>query len=170
VPLARPDTTRLATNRPDSSTAAKPNAVAATPTPPPAPTYQPATPARDSVERLPVPTRDITNALYREFASYVNSRTYSRITAAYSEPRAPADVKLWQEFLIYVRDYTPRASVRSVSVDSSTSPATITATIDFRWSTDAGFERVRPATFVGAALPVTGGWQLHTARLTKKFW
>jgi hypothetical protein len=56
-------------------------------------------------------------------------------------------------------------------VDSTTSPPTISATIDFRWSTDAGFERVRPAAFVGVGLPATtGGWTLHRARLTKKFW
>jgi hypothetical protein len=112
----------------------------------------------------------VANALFREFANVINSRTYSRITAAYSEPTDPAAVKLWQEFLVFVRDYTPRAVVRSVSIDSTTSPPTISAAIDFRWSTDAGFERVRPASFVGIGLPITDGWQLHRARLTKRFW
>jgi serine/threonine-protein kinase len=169
VPLARPDT-----SRPTRDTASYPTTRPNATVPPPAPATSsaspPATPARDSVERVAVPTRDIANALYRELASYINSRTYTRITAAYSEPSTAADVKLWQDFLIFVRDYTPRATVRSVGVDSSTSPAMVTATIDFRWATDAGFERTRPATFVGAALPVVGGWQLHRAHLTKKFW
>ncbi|HUQ82766.1 MAG TPA: protein kinase [Gemmatimonadaceae bacterium] len=173
VPLARPDTSRLTSVRSDTGTGYG----ATRPTPPPvapttsttAPVPAPA-PARDSVERLPAATRDIANALYRDFASYINSRTYSRITAAYSEPSTAAEVKLWQEFLIFVRDYTPRATVRSVSVDSSTTPSMVTGTIDFRWATDAGFERIRSVTFVGAALPVTGAWQLHRARLTKKFW
>jgi hypothetical protein len=130
----------------------------------------PATPARDSVERVPVPTRDITNALYREFASYINSRTYSRITAAYSQPADAAAVTLWQDFLVFVRDYNPRAVVRSTSVDASTNPPTITASIDFRWSGDAGFDRVRAGSFVGIGVPVSGGWQLHKVRLAKRFW
>jgi len=169
VPLALPDTSRRTANRTDTGTTAVARPGTTPPTPVPT-TYTAPPAARDSVERIPVPTRDIASVLYRDFASYVNSRTYSRITAAYSEPSAAADVKLWQDFLIFVRDYTPRATMRSVSVDSSTSPATVTATIDFRWSTDAGFERTRPATFVGSALPVAGTWQLHRARLTKKFW
>ena len=110
------------------------------------------------------------NSLFRDFAGYINSRTYTRITAAYSQPTDAAELKLWQDFLIFVRDYTPRATVRSVNIDSTTSPATISAQIDFRWSTAAGFERTRPANFVGLAYPVTGAWQLHRARLAKKFW
>ena len=109
--------------------------------------------------------------LFRELANSVSSRAYSRITTAYSQPSDASDGKLWQDFLVFVRDYTPRATVRSVGVDSTTSPPSISATIDFRWSTDTGFERVRPASFVGVALPTaTGGWVLQRTRLTKKFW
>jgi|KBSSwiStaDraftv2_1062776.scaffolds.fasta_scaffold110784_1 serine/threonine-protein kinase len=180
VPLARPDTTRRTFVRTDSGTASGASRAAA---PASATTGSPAAPAsgktssatpapRDSsADVIPVPTRDIATALFREFANVINSRTYTRITAAYSQPSDAGDVKLWQDFLVFVRDYTPRATVRSVGVDSTTSPPTISATIDFRWSTDAGFERVRPATFVGVGLPATtGGWTLHRARLTKKFW
>ena len=64
--------------------------------------------------------------LFRDFANVVNSRTYTRITAAYSQPSDAGDVKLWQEFLVFVRDYTPRATVRSVGVDSTTTPPVMT--------------------------------------------
>ena len=71
---------------------------------------------------------------------------------------------------MFVRDYTPRATVRSTTVNESSNPPTITATIDFRWSSDAGFERVRSGTFVGIGLPIPGGWQLHRVQLGKRFW
>jgi hypothetical protein len=181
VPLARPDTTRRTFVRTDSGNSSGASRAAASAS---ATTGSPAAPAsgktgaaatpppRDSsADVIPIPTRDIATVLFRDFANVVNSRTYTRITAAYSQPSDAGDVKLWQEFLVFVRDYTPRATVRSVAVDSTTSPPIMSATIDFRWSTDAGFERVRPATFVGVGLPTrTGGWALHRARLTKKFW
>ena len=176
VPLARPDTSRLSVTRdtgagPGAARAGNPASATPAPAAGGSRGNPPATPPRDSATNpVPAPTREIANALFREFASVVNSRTYSRITAAYSQPSDAADVTLWQDFLVFVRDYTPRASVRSVSIDSTTSPPTITAALDFRWSTDAGFERTRPAVFVGVGLPVAGGWQLHRARLTKKFW
>ena len=167
LPLARPDTTRLAANRADTTTGYG----ATRPAPPAAPTsgYPPA--PRDSTpDHLPAPPRDVAVALFREFASTINSRTYSRITSAYSQPTDAADIKLWQEFLVFVRDYMPRATARSATVDSTTNPPTITASIDFRWSTDAGYERTRQATFVGYGLPIQDGWQLRGARLTKRFW
>jgi len=174
VPILRPDSVRLTTNRVDSTagypasraTAAAPTASTAT-TPPPA---NPPAAARDSAERIPAAPREVASALYKEFAGAISARTYSRITAAYSQPTDAAAVTLWQDFLVFVRDYNPRAVVRSTSVDASTNPPTITASIDFRWSSDAGFDRVRSGTFVGIGVPVSGGWQLHKVRLAKKFW
>jgi hypothetical protein len=61
-------------------------------------------------------------------------------------------------------------SLRSTNVDASTNPPTITANIDFRWSTDAGFDRVRGASFTGIGVPVSGGWHLVKVQLAKKFW
>ena len=108
--------------------------------------------------------------MFREFANALNARTYSRITGASNQPSDPAAVKVWQDFLVFVRDYTPRATVRSTSVNEAGYPPTITATIDFRWSSDAGFERVRAGSFVGIGVPIPGGWQLHRVQLSKKFW
>jgi hypothetical protein len=109
-------------------------------------------------------------ALFKDFANAINARTYSRITTAYSQPTDAAAVTLWQDFLVFVRDYTPRAVVRSTSVDASTNPPTITASIDFRWSSDAGFDRVRSGTFTGVGVPVADAWQLRRVRLAKRFW
>ena len=92
------------------------------------------------------------------------------MTHAYPQPTDPGEAKLWQEFLVFVRDYRPRATVRSTSVDPSTNPPTISATIDFRWASDAGFDRVRPASFTGIGIPIPEGWQLRGARLAKRFW
>jgi serine/threonine-protein kinase len=179
VPLARPDTLPLIASRADTARGNSASRATGSPASPASPTPAPAASAgrnvapaaRDSsAEPLPNPSRDVANSLFRDFAGYINSRTYTRITAAYSQPTDAAESRLWQDFLIFVRDYTPRATVRSVNIDSTTSPATISAQIDFRWSTDAGFERTRPANFVGLAYPVTGAWQLHRARLAKKFW
>jgi serine/threonine-protein kinase len=169
VPLARPDTTRIV-NRTDTSNYA--NRSNATPVPAaPTPGYPAPTPARDSVaDRSTGPTREIAAALFREFANTINTRTYSRITSAYTQPSDPAEVKLWQEFLVFVRDYTPRATARSATIDASTNPPTITASIDFRWSGDAGYDRSRQVTFVGYGVPIPDGWQLRGVRLSKKFW
>ena len=182
VPRPRTDSVRLTTSRVDSSsygasrpapsTAAStsPSTASAPPASPPT-ASPPPTPARDSsAYRIPAPPRDVAAGLFKEFASAINSRTYSRITAAYSQPNDAVAVTLWQEFLIFVRDYTPRAVVRSTNVDTSTNPPTITANIDFRWSTDAGFDRVRGASFTGIGVPVSGGWQLVRVQLAKKFW
>ena len=109
-------------------------------------------------------------ALFKEFATALNRKSYSRITSAYSQPADAAGIKLWQEFLVFVRDYSPRATVRSVTVNESAYPPTISATFDFRWTGDAGFDRMRAATFVGIALPIQGGWQLHRVELGKRFW
>ena len=169
---ARPDTTRLAASRGDTAgryDASRP----AAPATPPAPTsgYPAPAASRDSsADRLPAPPRDVASALFREFANAVNNRTFSRITGAYTQPSAPDEVKLWQDFLIFVRDYTPRAIVRSTAVDTTTNPPTITASIDFRWATDAGFDRTRSASFVGIGIPIPDGWQLRAVRLTKRFW
>jgi hypothetical protein len=121
-------------------------------------------------DRSTGPTREIAAALFREFANTINTRTYSRITSAYTQPSDPAEVKLWQEFLVFVRDYTPRATARSATIDASTNPPTITASIDFRWSGDAGYDRSRQVTFVGYGVPIPDGWQLRGVRLSKKFW
>jgi hypothetical protein len=112
----------------------------------------------------------VAEALFKEFASAVNRKTYSRITSAYSQPADAAGVKLWQDFLVFVRDYSPRATVRSTKVDDSTYPPTISATIDFRWTGDAGYDRTRAGTFVGIGVPIQGGWQLHRVELGKRFW
>jgi serine/threonine-protein kinase len=158
LPLPRVDSSRLITNRTDSNAASSsaPPATAA---------------ARDSAVSIPAPSRDVASDLFKDFATAINQRSYSRITASYSEPSDAASVKLWQEFLIFVRDYTPRVTVRSVTINPATTPPTITAELAFRWSSDAGFDRTRAATFSGVALPTnSGGWQLHRAHLTKKFW
>jgi serine/threonine-protein kinase len=175
VPPPRTDSVRLTTNRVDSSGYGASRPAASTPTPaasaataaPP-----PATPAaRDSsADRIPPASREVAAALFKDFASSINSRTYSRITAAYSQPNDAAAAVVWRDFLVFVRDYTPRAVVRSTNVDASTNPPTITANIDFRWSTDAGFDRVRGGSFTGIGVPVSGGWQLVRVQLAKKFW
>jgi serine/threonine-protein kinase len=171
VPTARADSVRLTANRVDSSgaSAARPASAAYAPQSTSAPSPPGAT--RDSAEdRIPAASREVATALFRDFASAINTRSYTRITTAYSQPTDPAGVTLWQEFLVFVRDYSPRATVRSTSVDASTNPPTISANIDFRWSSDAGFDRVRAGTFVGIGVPVSGGWQLHRVRLAKRFW
>ena len=160
---AGPDTARLTANRADTA-----GYVASRPAPPPGYTTPPATDS--AADRLLAPSREIATALFREFAGAVNTRAFTRITGAYSQPSDPAAVRLWQEFLIFVRDYTPRATVRSTTVDATTNPPTITASIDFRWAGDAGFDRTRPATFVGIGVPIPDGWRLRGVRLAKKFW
>lgn len=167
VPLARPDTSRLTTYRAETS-----GSGAARPSPAPTASADPppTTPHDSAPERIPAPTRDIATALFTEFASAITSRTYSRLVAAYSQPTEPDAVSLWQNFLIFVRDYTPRATVRSVTVDSTSNPPRITANLEFRWTGDAGYDRTRAGTFTGVGLPVPNGWQLHRAQLTRRFW
>jgi serine/threonine-protein kinase len=169
VPLARPDSVRL-TSRVDTG-AGYGASRTAPPTSSPTPASPAPAPARDTADdRIPPAPREIATALFKEFANAINARAYSRITGAYSQPNDPAAIKLWQDFLVFVRDYTPRATVRSTTVNESSNPPTITATIDFRWSSDAGFERTRAGTFVGIGVPIPGGWQLHRAHLERKFW
>jgi hypothetical protein len=175
VPPPRTDSVRLTTSRIDSSGYGASRPAASTPTPAASTTAAAPPPtapaARDSsAERIPPASREVAAALFKDFASSINSRTYSRITAAYSQPNDAAAVTVWRDFLVFVRDYTPRAVVRSTTVDASTNPPTITANIDFRWSTDAGFDRVRGASFTGIGVPVSGGWQLVRVQLAKKFW
>ena len=171
APPARSDTSRNANRSDTSGYAARSNTTATTPLAPPPSGYPAPTPARDSAtDRLPAPSSEIAAALFREFANTINTRTYSRITSAYTQPSDPAEVRLWQEFLVFVRDYTPRATARSATIDASTNPPTITASIDFRWSGDAGYDRSRQVTFVGYGVPIPDGWQLRGVRLSKKFW
>jgi hypothetical protein len=160
---APPDTARLTANRADTA-----GYGASRPAPPPGYTTPPATDS--AADQLPAPPREIATALFREFAGAVNTRAFTRITGAYSQPSDPEAVRLWQEFLIFVRDYTPRATVRSTTIDATTNPPTITASIDFRWAGDAGFDRTRPASFVGTGVPIPDGWQLRGVRLARKFW
>ena len=172
VPLARPDSMRLTTRVDTGAGYPASRSTPTTPAPAPAPPAASApAAARDSApDRIPPAPREIASALFKEFANAINARAYSRITGAYSQPNEPAEVGLWQGFLVFVRDYTPRATVRSTKVNASSNPPTITGTIDFRWSGDTGFERVRSATFVGIGVPIPGGWQLHRVRLAKRFW
>jgi hypothetical protein len=174
APAATPvrlDSSRL-TSRPDSGVAygatRSASASAATttvPTPPSAPKVDSA-----SSDRIPPAPKEVADALFKEFATAVNGRVYTRITAAYQQPSDAQAVQLWQDFLVFVRDYTPNARVRSTMVVTATDPPTITATIDFRWSTDAGFDRARSATFTGVGVPISGGWQLRRVSLAKRFW
>jgi len=173
VPLARLDSARLTSSRTDTGAGYSASRSAAQPATPPNPAPASSAPpvARDSsTDRIPPPPRDVASALFKEFANTINSRTYTRIIGAYSQPSDPAEVKVWQEFLVFVRDYRPRATMRSTSVNESTNPPTITANLDFRWATDTGFERVRTVSFVGIGIPIPDGWQLRGVRLTKKFW
>jgi serine/threonine-protein kinase len=167
VPRARLDSARL-TTRVDTTGygAARSGATPTTSTPAPA---APAT--RDSAaDVIPVAPREIASALFKEFANAINGRSYSRITSAFPQPSDPTAAKVWADFLVFVRDYTPRATVRSSVVNETSTPPTITATIDFRWSSDAGFDRVRSGSFVGIGVPIPGGWQLRGVKLAKKFW
>jgi serine/threonine protein kinase len=166
----RPDSVRL-TPRVDTGAgygAARP----VPPTsPPPASSVSPnVATVRDSIDRIPPAPRDVAEALFKEFATAINRKSYSRITSAYSQPADAAGVKLWQDFLVFVRDYSPRATVRSTNVNDSAYPPTISATIDFRWTGDAGYDRTRVGTFVGIGVPIQGGWQLHRVELGKRFW
>lgn len=170
VPPVRTDSARLTTRVDTGSGYGASRSAASSAAPPPA-AAAPSAPARDSTAyRIPPAPREIAAALFKEFANAVNAQSFSRITGAYTQPNDPAAVKLWQDFLLFVRDYTPRASVRSTTVNAATDPPTITATIDFRWSSDAGFERVRSGTFTGVGIPIPDGWQLHRVQLGKKFW
>jgi hypothetical protein len=171
VAPVRPDSVRL-TTRVDTGAGYGARAAASPAAPPPAPASASPYPApRDSAtDRIPPAPREIAAALFKEFANAINAQSFSRITGAYTQPNDPAAVKLWQEFLVFIRDYTPRASVRSATVNAASYPPTITATIDFRWSSDAGFERVRSGTFTGVGVPIPDGWQLHRVQLAKKFW
>ena len=178
VPRTRADSARL-TTRVDTAAAygtsrtAPPAAAPSSPAtyaPPPASTSAAAGTARDSAEIIPPAPREIASALFKEFANAINARAYSRITNAFPQPSDPAAARVWQDFLVFVRDYTPRATVRSTTVNEASTPPTITASVDFRWSGDAGFERTRSASFTGIGVPIPGGWQLREVRLSKKFW
>jgi serine/threonine protein kinase len=170
VPPARPESTRLA-SRVDSSAGYGSKAAPSSSTPAPAASSPAPAASRDSAaDRIPPAPKEIASALFKEFASAINGQSFSRITGAYTQPSDPAAVKLWQEFLVFIRDYKPNAIVRSTSVNDSAYPPTIIATIDFRWAGDSGFERVRSGTFTGIGVPIPGGWQLRRAELGKKFW
>jgi len=158
------DSVRL-TNRLDTSGYGASRSAAATSTP------ASAAAGRDSAsDKIPAAPREIASALFKEFANAVNARAYSRVTSAYPQPSDPAAARVWQDFLVFVRDYTPRATVRSTTVNESSDPPTITAAIDFRWTSDNGFDRMRTGTFVGIGVPIPGGWQLRGVRMAKKFW
>ena len=164
IPPARMDSVRL-TNRLDTSGYGASRSAAATSTP------ASAAAGRDSAsDKIPAAPREIASALFKEFANAVNARAYSRVTSAYPQPSDPAAARVWQDFLVFVRDYTPRATVRSTTVNESSDPPTITAAIDFRWTSDNGFDRMRTGTFVGIGVPIPGGWQLRGVRMAKKFW
>jgi hypothetical protein len=169
VPRARVDSSRL--TRADTASGYGASRSAA-PTYNAAPTSTPAAPQppKDTADVIPVAPREIASALFKEFANAINARAYSRITSAFPQPSDPAAAKVWQDFLVFVRDYMPRATVRSTTVNDTSNPPTITAAIDFRWAGDAGFERTRSASFTGIGVPIPGGWQLRGARLAKKFW
>jgi serine/threonine-protein kinase len=165
VPRVRTDSVRLTTRVDTGAGYAQPPSASTSAAPPAA------TPSRDlSADRIPPAPREIASALFKEFANAVNAQSFSRITGAYTQPNDPAAVKLWQDFLVFVRDYTPRATVRSTTVNETTYPPTITATIDFRWTSDAGFDRTRAGTFTGVGLPIPNGWQLRRVELAKRFW
>jgi hypothetical protein len=167
VPPVRAESARLTTRIDTGSGYGPPRSTS--PAAPPAPA--PSASARDSAaDRIPPAPREIAVALFKEFANAINAQSFSRITGAYTQPNDPAAVRLWQEFLIFVRDYTPRASVRSTTVNETTYPPTITATIDFRWASDQGFDRVRSGSFTGVGVPIPNGWQLHRVQLAKRFW
>jgi eukaryotic-like serine/threonine-protein kinase len=170
VPRLRPDSARLTTRADTGSGYGSTRSTSSPATPPPNAATPPA-PARDSAaDRIPPAPREIAVALFKEFANAVNAQSFSRITGAYTQPNDPAAVKLWQDFLVFVRDYSPRATLRSTNVNATTNPPTITATIDFRWSNDAGFEHVRAGNFTGVGVPIPDGWQLRRVLLGKRFW
>jgi eukaryotic-like serine/threonine-protein kinase len=172
VAPVRPDSVRL-TTRVDTGAGAGYGATRPG-SPSPAPSASPASPnaapRRDSVDRIPPAPPDVAEALFKEFATAINRKSYSRITSAYSQPADEAGVKLWQDFLVFVRDYSPRATVRSTKVNDTAYPPTISATIDFRWTGDAGYDRTRVGTFVAIGVPIQGGWQLHRVERGKRFW
>ena len=173
MPPPRVESQRLTSNR-DSTTAASSSTAARTsgyPTPAGSTTAAPAPATRDSASgAIAAAPPEISAALFREFANAITARSFGRLTAAFPQPSDQAAAKVWADFLVFVRDYTPRALVRSTSVNASANPPTISGVIEFRWSSDAGYDRTRAATFTGYAIPITGGWQLRGVAMDKRFW
>ena len=119
----------------------------------------------------PTPTREAAEGLFRRFVAAINARSTDQIASVYTDGSGPGDSRLRREFLGFVRDATPRATIRSATVGAPVADGVaVSATIEFAWTNNAGIPRTRAGTFTGAMSSTSGSWVLRDVRLSAKFW
>ena len=149
----------------------------------PAPTPRPADTAtstrassatrRDTAAPAATPAlaQPVAEALFNELAAAINARSIPRVAALYAEGRQPVDARMQRDFVKFVRDAQPLASVQRVQSGAvSSSGVAMTSAVRFAWRNNAGIPYDRIGRFTGLAVYSNGTWILRDVRLVTKFW
>jgi hypothetical protein len=128
---------------------------------------------RDTAAAATTPTlaQPVAETLFHEFAAAISARSIPRVAAVYAEGREPADARMQRDFMKFVRDAQPLASVQRVQIGAvSPSGVAMTSAVRFAWRNNAGIPYDRIGRFTSVAVYSNGTWILKDVRLVSKFW
>ena len=112
--------------------------------------------------------RRMADTLFNALAAIINARALARVTA---DAGTSAEARLQQDFVTFLRQAQPLASVQRVHVGAvGASGVEVTAAMHFTWRNQAGGPFDRIARFSGLAVYTNGGWALRNVRLLNRFW
>ena len=149
----------------------------------PAPTPRPADTAtsarassatrRDTAAPAATPAlaQPVAEGLFNELAAAINARSIPRVAALYPEGGQPVDARMQRDFVKFVRDAQPLASLQHVQLGAiGASGVTMSSALRFAWRNNAGIPYDRIGRFTGLAVYSNGTWILRDVRLVAKFW
>jgi hypothetical protein len=119
---------------------------------------------------MPVLTQGMADTLFNALAVIINARALEN-SGAYATGAQAGDAQMQRDFLRFVRDVRPLASVQRVHVGSvGPSGAELTSAMHITWRNQSGRPFDRLARFSGLAIYTSDGWALRNVRLLTRFW
>jgi len=133
----------------------------------------PSTARRDTVAStaMPVLTQAVADTIFNALAAVINARALGGVSGVFAGGAQAGDAQMQRDFLTFLRDAKPLASVQRVHVGSPEgSGVGLTSAMHFTWRNQTGRPYDRLARFSGLAVHTSDGWALRDVRLLTRFW
>ena len=133
----------------------------------------PSTARRDTAAStaMPVLTQAVADTIFNALAAVINARALGGVSGVFAGGARAGDAQMQRDFLTFLRDAKPLASVQRVHVGSpGVSGVELTSAMHFTWRNQTGRPYDRLARFSGLAVYTSDGWALRDVRLLTRFW
>jgi len=111
------------------------------------------------------------DTIFNALAAVINARALGGVSGVFAGGAQAGDAQMQRDFLTFLRDAKPLASVQRVHVGSPEgSGVGLTSAMHFTWRNQTGRPYDRLARFSGLAVHTSDGWALRDVRLLTRFW